>query len=353
VIDHETPAGPAENASDVGAPRATSRRRRLIVIGVAIVTVAALAIGSTIAISTAQAQQAAAARADEAAALAAAVEADRDAAIVEARTLADAIDAVLEVLATDENLALIEVDLEALQSATEALDDAFATADEAHQATAGAVRELNLLLRSVAAQVRELAGTVSLASESERDDLERALLALAGAPFGLPSSYENRDELVADALDAARTAAASHDTAAAATGAAPSAGSPSSGGGTGSGGGTSGGSGGGTGGGGSGGGSTGGGGDTPPPPHPRAALCESLGFGANGASCLANTPTYVATNASYVDWATCSAAGAAAYGSHTPGFGGTSRPSYTQPWSYQLVYASSGLGTVYFYLCDM
>jgi len=72
-----------------------------------------------------------------------------------------------------------------------------------------------------------------------------------------------------------------------------------------------------------------------------------LGFAGNGA-CLDNQPTYVQTNSFYVPLESCKAA---AYGSHTPGFGGTSVVNYQFPWSYQINYASSGLGSIQFYAC--
>jgi len=73
-----------------------------------------------------------------------------------------------------------------------------------------------------------------------------------------------------------------------------------------------------------------------------------LGF-TNNIACLDSYPTYVTTNAAYIPLANC--LGQFSYGSHTPGFGGTSSPSYTFPWSYRIDYASSGLGTVKFFTC--
>lgn len=340
--DHPEPdiAGSPE-ASEAPAPR---RKRRVLIVSAIALTVALVA-GAVVTAGVVQAQQLEQAQADADAAAAAAAADALAAAKTEADKLTQTIDGVLEALVDDDGEALLDVDVEQLVEARDALDGDYEDASSVRTATFAAVRELDVVLRFVLADGRATVSQVTLAGDDALSELEAAVAALGGAPYGVPSSYAGRDELVAAVLTAAQVARDAHDRALVVAGGTPAGGTNAPGGSTSSGGTTS------------GGGSSGGSGGTtapppPPPPHPRAALCESLGF-TNNTACLNKEPTYVTTNASYVDWATCSAAGAAAYGSHTPGFGGTSRPSYTIPWSYQIVYASSGLGTVKFYLCDM
>jgi len=248
-----------------------------------------------------------------------------------------------------------DVDTAALEEALADLESNRGDRDSVLSANAAGVAAANAAIRAVVAHGLTVTGDSDQADKDALGALAEAVAALRGAPQGLPTSYTDHGELLEAVLVTSTIVANSHAQTVAAAGqpgenVASGSGSSSGGsGGTSTGGGSS------SGGGSSGGGgsSSGGGGSTtppPPPPHPRAALCASLGFGANGASCLANTPTYVTTNASYVPFASCGDPGA--YGSHTPGFGGTSSPSYSFPWSYQIQYASSGLGKVQFYVCD-
>lgn len=351
---------PDDHGSDHGSTgtpgtSASRRKRRTLIITAVAITVA-LVSGAVVTAGLVQAQQLEQAKADADATAAAAAAAALGDAETEAGELAKTIDGVLEALAVENGEPVIDVDLEQLRQARDALDADYTDASDVRGASFAAVRELDLVLRSVLATGRATVAQVTLAGEDAVSALEDAVSSLGRAPYGTPSSYANRDQLVAAVLEAAQAARDAHEKAAIVASAPPAGGAPSTGGGSNAGGSGATGSGSATGSGGTtGGGTSGGSGGTtapPPPPHPRAALCESLGF-TNNLACLNSEPTYVATNASYLDWATCSAAGAAAYGSHTPGFGGTSRPSYTQPWSYQIVYASSGLGTVKFYLCDI
>lgn len=337
------------DAAAVDTLEPAPRRKRWLLIGGAIALTLTLVAGGVVAVATVQSQQAAQAQADSAAAAAAATAAELAEALDEATAMATTVQKVLDVLTDAEGEPVIDVDLSGLDEAQLALKSDHADRDAAHSATFATIRQLDLVLRSVSATVHTARASVSLAGDSEQENFDKALAALVAAPYGVPSSYVDRDVLIATVLQASAAARESHDKSAIVAGA------PTSDAGTTSGGGSSGGttSGGNTyGGATSGGGSSGGGTTAPPPapaPHPRAALCESLGFGANGASCLANTPTYVTTNAAYVPLASCVDPGA--YGSHTPGFGGTSSPSYTFPWSYRIDYASSGLGTVKFFVC--
>lgn len=351
---------PADAVTDTDAPAppasSPSRQRRRVLIGVGITLALALLAGAIVAVNTVQAQQLEQAQVDAEAALAEADAAAFAEAVDEAGELAATIQKVLDTLTGEDGEPVLELDLQRLEKVRSALIDEHSTRTDAREATFAAVRELDRVLRVIVADGRTALTAVALAGEAEKESLQEAVQNLSAAPYGMSSSYADRDQLIEAVLAAATAARDAHDKAAVVAGAPPVGGGTTAGGttsgGTNSGGTTSGGN---T----SGGGNTPGGGGTtdpppppPPPPHPRAALCTSLGFN-NNLACLNNEPTYVTTNSAYVDWGTCSAAGAAAYGSHTPGFGGTSRPSYTIPWSYQIVYASSGLGTVKFYLCDM
>ena len=346
-LEPDTTGSP--DTSGVPAPR---RKRRALIVSAIALTLALVA-GAVTTAGIVQAQQLQQAQADaDAAAAAAAATALADAE-TEANTLARTIDGVLEALVDDEGEPVIDVDLDQLLEARDALDADYEEASDVRSATYAAVRLLDVVLRSVLDEGRATVPQVALAGEDALAALQDAFAALGGAPYGVSSSYADREALVAAVLEAVRAARDAHDQALVIAGGTTSGGTTAPGGSSSSGGGASGGgssggssSGGGTSGGGSGGGSTT---PPPPPPHPRAALCESLGFGANGASCLANAPTYVATNSYYVPLASCVDPGA--YGSHTPGFGGTSSPSYTFPWSYRIDYASSGLGTVRFFVC--
>ena len=345
--DTPEPAGAAPEAeTPSGVTAQPPGRRRRALIGGAIALTLALVAGAIVTISTVQAQQIEQAQADAEAALA---EADASAlaeAVDEADELAVTIQKVLDTLTGEDGEPVLEVDLEPLEGMQSALVDEHSTRADARKVTFAAVRELDRVLRVIVADGRAVLAGVALAGEAEKESLQEAVQNLSAAPYGVPSSYADRDRLIEAVLAAATAARNTHDKAAVVAVAPPVGGGTTTGGTT-SGGTTSGGN---T----SGGGSTSGGGGTtapppPPPPHPRAALCESLGFGANGASCLANTPTYVKTNSAYVPLSSCVDPGA--YGSHTPGFGGTSTPSYTFPWSYRIDYASSGLGTVKFFVC--
>lgn len=346
--DHPEPdiAGSPE-ASEALAPR---RKRRVLIISAIVLTIALIA-GAVVTAGVVQAQQLEQAQADaDAAAAAAAADALAEAE-AEADKLAQTIDGVLEALVDDDGAPMLDVDVEKLVEARDALDGDYEEAADVRSATLAAVRELDVVLRFVLADGRATVPQVTLAGDDALTELEEAVAALGGAPFGVPSSYAGRDELVAAVLAAAQVARDAHDRALVVAEGTTDGGRTAPGGSTSSGGGTSGGA--SNGGTTSGGGSSGGGGGTtapppPPPLHPRAALCESLGF-TNNTACLNNEPTYVTTNASYVPLSSCVDPGA--YGSHTPGFGGTSRPSYTFPWSYRIDYASSGLGTVKFFVC--
>jgi uncharacterized membrane protein YgcG len=341
-----------------GSPEASeapaSRRKRRVLIVSAIALTVALVAGAVVTAGVVQAQQLEQAQADVDAAAAAAAADALAAAKTEADKLAQTIDGVLEALVDGDGEALLDVDVEQLVEARDALDGDYEDASSVRTATFAAVRELDVVLRFVLADGRATIPQVTLAGDDALSDLEQAVAALGGAPYGVPSSYAGRDDLVAAVLAAVLVARDAHYRALVVAEGTPAGGTTAPGGSTSSGGGTSGGgsSGGTNSGGGSSGGGGGGGGTTapppPPPPHPRAALCESLGF-TNNTACLNNEPTYVTTNSAYVPLSSC--IGQFAYGSHTPGFGGTSRPSYTFPWSYRIDYASSGLGTVRFFTC--
>ncbi len=342
----------AVTETDAPAPPASSpsRRRRRVLIGVGITLALALVAGAIMAVNTVQAQQLEQAQAAADTALAAAEAADLSDAVTEADELASTISDVLNALVDEDGEPVLELDLERLEKVRSALVDEHYTRTDAREATFAAVRELDRVLRVIIADGRAALAGVALAGEAEKESLQQAVQNLSAAPYGVSSSYADRDQLIEALLAAATVARDAHDKAAVVAGAPPVGGGTTAGGTT-SGENTSGGNtaGGDT----SGGGNTSGGGGTtapppPPPPHPRAALCTSLGFN-NNLACLNNEPTYVRTNSAHVPLSSCVDPGA--YGSHTPGFGGTSTPSYTFPWSYRIDYASSGLGTVKFFVC--
>ena len=344
---------PDDHGSDHGSTgtpgtSASRRKRRTLIITAVAITVA-LVSGAVVTAGLVQTQQLEQAKADADATAAAAALGDAE---TEAGELAKTIDGVLEALAVENGEPVIDVDLEQLLQARDALEADYTDASDVRGASFAAVRELDLVLRSVLATGRATVAQVTLAGEDAVSALEDAVSSLGRAPYGTPSSYANRDQLVAAVLEAAQAARDAHEKAAIVASAPPAGGAPWTGGGSNAGGSGATGSGSAAGSGGTtGGGTSGGSGGTtapPPPPHPRAALCESLGF-TNNLACLNSEPTYVATNSAYTPLSSCVDPGA--YGSHTPGFGGTSRPSYTFPWSYQIDYTSSGLGTVRFFVC--
>jgi len=340
---------PADAALDTGTsagiaePKPQRRGRALIGAGIALALVA----GTIAIVTTVQAQQLEQAQAEAEVALVEAQAASLAVAVKEAEELAATIQKVLDALTSEDGEPVLEVDLERLEKVLSALNDDHATRADAREVTFAAVRELDRVLRIVVADGRSVLAAVTLAGESEKENLQQAVQNLSAAPYGMSSSYADRDRLIDAVLAAATAARDAHDTTAIVAGAPPIGGGTTTGGAT-PGGNTSGGN---TSGGNTSGGNSSGGGGTPappPPPHPRAALCASLGF-TNNLACLDSYPTYVTTNASYLPLASCVDPGA--YGSHTPGFGGTSSPSYTFPWSYRIDYTSSGLGTVKFFLC--
>jgi len=330
-----------------------SRRRRTLLVGLAVGVALSLA-ATAGAIAVVHQQNVA----EDARLAAVAAEDGHDAALLaeatdQAQSLFVYVELVLDALEdTDID---VNIDVGELATLASTLGANHADRTSVREATFATVKALNDLIRLVLDHGRATTSTTVLASPPEADALAEAIAALSAAPRGLPTSYSTHAVLISAVLDAAAVASTSHDVAVILAGGAADAPAGSTNGGGVASNGMSGGSntdGGSTGGGGSSGGS--GGGTTapppPPPPHPRAALCESLGFGANGASCLANTPTHVTTNSYYLPLTSCSAP--MSYGSHTPGFGGTSIVSFTFPWSYRIDYASSGLGTVKFFLCN-
>lgn len=326
-----------EKSAGVAAPPPRRRRRALIGGGIALTLT--LVAGAIVTVSTVQAQQLEQEQADTEAALAEAEAAALADAVKEADELAATIQKVLDTLTDEDGEPVLEVELERLEKLRLALVGEHSTRTDAREVTFAAVRELDRVLRVVVADGRNVLAVVTLAGEGEQESLQEAVQNLRAAPYGASSSYADRDRLIEAVLVAADAARDAHGKAAIIAEAPPVSGGTTTGGTTP--GRTT-----------SGGNTSGGGGTTapppPPPPHPRAALCASLGF-TNNIACLDSYPTYVTTNAAFIPLANCS--GQFSYGNHTPGFGGTSSPSYTFPWSYRIDYASSGLGTVRFFTC--